>query len=191
MKGACNVLKCRAIILVVILVLILVFVILCLLAIVPQKSEDAKDFLENKYVSFDGGEEAEKFFKNYIDIEGCKNIAFLYRNYENKLTLYKAHTLFCVDVEYTEEQYTQNFDKIFPETDCPDIEKGYNYYGDYLITTIMVDDRIYKNNYCGVFFNSQINTIRYVFLYDIKRERAIESDPRRLISMSSAELDWK
>lgn len=184
-------LKRRTIILIVILVLIFAFVILYLLATPPKKSDDSKDFLENKYVSFDGGEEAEKFFKNYIDIINCKNITFLYRNYENKLTLYKAHTLFCVDVEYTVEQYTQNFDKIFPETDCPEIEKGYNYYGDYLITTIMVDDHVYENNYCGVFFNSQTNTIRYVFLYDINREHAIESDPRRLINMSSAELDWE
>lgn len=185
------VVKRRAVVFVVIPVLIFVFLILCLLALRTQNSDNATDFLENKYVSFDGGEEAEKFFKSYIDIQDCKNVAFQYRNYENKLILYKAHTMFCVDVEYSEKQYSQNFDKFFVDTDRPDVEKGYNYYGNYLIATIMLDDPVYKDNYCGIFFNSETNTIRYVFLYDVKRERAIKSDPRTLISRSSEELNWE
>lgn len=183
--------KKRVVVLVVIPVLIIIFVIFCLLVIVPQESNNVADFLEKKYVRFDGGQEAELFFDNYIDVKNCRNIVFKYRNYENTLTLYKAHTLFCVDAEYTKQQYNQQFNKIFLKTDCPDIEKEYNYYGDYLITTIMIDDYVYENNYCGVFFNSETNTIRYVFLYDVKREQAIESDPRRLVSISCAELDWK
>lgn len=175
---------------VLLLLLIPAFIILCLWMFIPQTSDNVIDFLENKYVSFVGGKEAEKFFEKYIDTKNGDVISFQYTNHENKLTLYKMHTLFCVDVKYTKEQYGQVYDKIYSQTDCPDVEKGYNYYGDFLITTIMLDDSVFKENYCGVCFNEKTNTVRYTFLYNVKREQVLRADPRMLIKRSCSKIEW-
>lgn len=51
----------------------------------------------------------------------------------------------------------------------------------------MIDDNIYKNNYCGVFFDADHNIIRYVFMYNLKRE---ETDDIRYIIVKSIDLEW-
>ena len=37
----------------------------------------------------------------------------------------------------------------------------------------MLDEPLYKDNCCCVFFNDKTNTVRYVFLYKAARDRII------------------
>lgn len=164
------------------LFLIIDYLFLC------KTSNSPEDFLNNSYAKYNGGKAANIFFEKYIDVSEYENISFKYVDNESRKTMHKSYTIFVVDIQYKKEQFLNITERTLPDTDHSVIsEDEYNYFGDFFITKIMIDDNIYKNNYCGVFFDTDHNIIRYVFMYNLKRE---ETEDIRYIIIKSIDLEW-
>lgn len=173
-------------------IIIIIICIVLFLAIdylfLCKTSNSAEDFLNRRYIKFNGGKEASEFFEKYIDISKYENIAFKYIDNENRKTMYKSYTIFVVDIKYEKKQFLNIMENTLPDTDHFEISKeDFNYLGEFFITKIMLDDEVYKNNYCGVFFADKHNIIRYVFMYKLKRD---EVDDIRFIIERSINLNW-
>ena len=155
-----------------------------------KKTDSKDDFLNNNYVQFNGGKEAQIFFEEFADVEGNKDISFKYRDKDKAITLKSTtHTFFVLDIKYNSEDYYYHKNNIWEDTDMPNINEKMNYYDSFLLTTVMLDKDVYKNNYCGIFFNDNDYIIRYIFFYNVKRDEVKEVGIRGVIC-SNVLLDW-
>lgn len=156
-----------------------------------KRTDSKDDFLNNNYVQYNGGKEARIFFEEFADVEGNKVISFKYRDKDKAITLKSAtHTVFALDIKYSSENYYHHKNNIWKDTDMPNINEIMNYYNSFLLTTVMLDKDVYKNNYCGIFFNDNDYIIRYIFFYDVKRDDVKEAGIKGAIR-SSILLDWE
>ncbi len=159
------------------LVLVLVFVLILLLVIaspfiyvdiknsIYKKSNSSSDYLNGNYVSYNGGEKAKVFFDRFVSGKEYRDVSFKYRDNENAVRLHGgSYTVFVLDLQYEENVYKDVFDELYQKTDQPDKNDKSNYYGNYLNASVVLDDPIYLDNYCGIFFNVNDRIIRYVFL---------------------------
>ena len=155
-----------------------------------KKTDSKDDFLNNNYVQFNGGKEAQIFFEEFADVEGNKDISFKYQDKDKAITLKSAtHTFFVLDIKYNSEDYYYHKNNIWEDTDMPNINEKMNFYDSFLLTTVMLDKDVYKNNYCGIFFNDNDYIIRYIFFYNVKRDEVKEVGIRGVIR-SNVLLDW-
>ena len=145
----------------------------------------------NHYVQYNGGKEAQLFFEEFADVGQSQDISFTYRDKDKAITLKSAaHTVFALDIQYSPENYYQHKNHIWKDTDMPDAKEKTNYYDSFLLTTVMTDKDVYKDNTCGIFFNDNDSIIRYVFIYDVSRDDAKE-DGIKAILRSSVSLNWE
>lgn len=159
-----------------------------------QRTDSIEEYLNGNYISYNGGKEAQDFFESFVisDIGNC--VLFKYRDNDAKLSLRSAsHTMFVLDVEYGTEDYYSHKDDIWNSTNKPDEDNSRNYYGSFLLTSIILDDNLYKNNYCCIGFDNERYIIRYMFFYDTKRSEATKHgiDSIKGIIKSSVMLDWE
>ncbi len=155
-----------------------------------KKTDSKDDFLNNNYVQYNGGREAQIFFEEFADVEGNEDISFKYRDKDKAITLKSAtHTFFVLDVKYSSENYYHHKNNVWKDTDMPNINEKKNYYNSFLLTTVMLDKDFYNDNYCGIFFNDNDYIIRYIFIYDVKRDD-VKEDGIKGIIRSSISLDW-
>lgn len=155
-----------------------------------KRTDSKDDFLNNNYVSYNGGEEAQMFFEAFVNLEGNEEISFKYRDKDNAITLKSAtHTIFVLDVKYNSSDYSSHKNNIWSDTNTPDTSDASNYYGSFLMTAVMLKDDIYTDNYCGVFFDDNNYTVRYIFFYNVNRNNAIRDGIKSMIR-ASISLEW-
>ena len=185
---------------------LLVIAIICIIAIIVfplvyiaqkntdfQKTDSEDEYLNRNYVSYNGGKEAERFFENFVKLDSFNNISFKYRDNDAKFTLRSAsHTVFALDVEYKAEDYLSHKYNIWENTNMPDENNSKNYYGSFLITSVMLDGGTYTDNYCCIGFDDEHCIIRYLFFYNTNRKEALKHgiDSIKGIIYSSVMLDW-
>ncbi len=152
-----------------------------------SKIDSSDSFLTQEYISFNGGKEASIFFKSVVKDNGHINSAFYYRDYSKRWWFgHKYFTSFTLDLQYSENDYQLIKTDILPLTDVSD-SNDYDYYGDFLITSITSEESFYIDNYCGIFFNDEKHIIRYVFIYECDREYI--DHPVRILSWNVT-LNW-
>ena len=136
-----------------------------------KRTDFKEDFLNGDYIAYNGGKVAQKFFERFVSLDGYETISFKYRDKENAITLKSAtHTTFVLDVKYGSESYIRHKENIWGYTNKPNKNDMNNYFGSYLITVIDNENDIYSDNCCAVCFCEEQNIIRYVFLYNVKRQ---------------------
>lgn len=156
-----------------------------------KRTDSKDDFLNNNYVQYNGGKEAQIFFEAFVNLEGNESISFKYRDKDNAITLKSAtHTICVLDIKYNSEAYSCYKKELWENTNMPDTSDLSNYHGSFLITTVMIEKDIYEDNYCGIFFNDDNRIMRYVFLYNVDRDHALRDDRIKGIIRSSISLDW-
>ena len=159
-----------------------------------QRTDSIEEYLNSNYISYNGGKEAQEFFETFVisDIGNC--VLFKYRDNDAKFTLRSAsHTVFVLDVAYESEYYSSHKEYILDSTNRPDENNSKNYYGSFLLTSIILDDNLYENNYCCIGFDNESCLIRYMFFYDTNRSEAAKHgiDSIKGIIKSSIMLDWQ
>ena len=159
-----------------------------------QRTDSIEEYLNSNYISYNGGKEAQDFFERFVmsDIGNC--VSFKYRDNDAKLSLKSAsHTIFVLDVEYGSEDYYSHKDYILNSTNRPDEDNNKNYYGSFLLTSIILEDNLYKNNYCCIGLDNERYVIRYMFFYNTNRSEATKHgiDSIKSTIKSSIMLDWQ
>lgn len=155
-----------------------------------KRTDSKYDFLNSNYVQYNGGKEAQIFFEEFADVEENKGISFKYRDKDKAITLKSAtHTVFALDIKYSSKNYYHHKNNVWKDTDMPNINEKMNYYDSFLLTTVMLDKDVYNDNYCGIFFDDNDYIIRYIFIYDVKRNDVREDEIKGIIR-SSISLDW-
>lgn len=155
-----------------------------------KRTDSKEKFLSGDYTSYNGGKEASEFFKRFAGLDNYEDISFKYRDNDNRITLkHDSHTVFVLDIKYNSEDYLSLKSSLFENTDKPDEENKTNYFGSYLLAAVNLQDKVFSDNYCGIFFDGEENTIRYVFIYNVERDNVSNSD-LKAIMRSSVELEW-
>lgn len=181
-----------------VLLLIFTFIFLLLIPLIfvkiynltYKKTDSISDYLNNNYVSYNGGRDAQAFFESFVKIDGNKNISFKYRDNEMQIpVIRKNFTAFALDIEYEPECYSFHMNEIWNSTNMPDKNDDANYYGAFLMTDVRLNKYVYDNNYCGIFFDSEHSIIRYVFLYNFKPRRDAYLQAKNVIKYSIP-LEW-
>lgn len=178
------------------LIFTIVFVILSPLIFVKiynltyKRTDSTSDYLNNNYVSYNGGRDAQRFFESFAKIDGNKNISFKYRDNETKISFIRKNiTAFALDIQYNSEDYSAYMNEIWNSTNMPDKAKSENYYGSFLMTYVTLNEYVYNNNYCGIFFDSEHSIIRYIFLYNFKPKKDAYLNAKSVIECSIP-LEW-
>lgn len=178
------------------LIFTVVFIILSPLIFVKiynltyNRTDSTSDYLNNNYVSYNGGRDAQYFFESFAKIDGSKDILFKYRDNEMKIAVIRKNiTAFALDIEYSSEDYSAHMNEIWNSTNMPDKAKSENYYGSFLMTYVTLNGYVYNNNYCGIFFDSKHNIIRYIFLYNFKPKKDSYLNAKSAIECSIP-LEW-
>ena len=158
-----------------------------------QKTDSLEEYLNGNYIKYNGGKEAGSFFESFAKSGVGNNIAFKYRDNDARLTLKSAsHTVFVLDVEYEPEAYLSQKEHISNSTDTPDKDNSKSYYGSFLLASVILDDSLYKDNYCCIGFDDEGCIIRYMFFYNTERKKALSDGIYSIKSIinSSVMLDW-
>lgn len=121
-------------------------------------------YLEEIYVSFYGGKEAQSFFEKYITSEKYIAIDFYYSDDGRMIfPLMKSYTAFVIDIYYRED--------IFNEVIRNILNEGYKSVllnSSFNFVKIESEDEIYDDNIAAIGWDTNHNTIRYVFVCDVK-----------------------
>lgn len=158
-----------------------------------QKTDSIEEYLNDNYIKYNGGKEAGSFFESFAKSGIGNNILFKYRDNDARLTLKSAsHTVFVLDVEYEPEAYLSQKEHISNSTDTPDKDNSKSYYGSFLLASVILDDSLYKDNYCCIGFDNERCIIRYMFFYNTERKKALSDGIYSIKSIinSSVMLDW-
>ena len=158
-----------------------------------QKTDSIEEYLNGNYIKYNGGKEAGRFFESFAKFGVGNNISFKYRDNDARLTLKSAsHTVFVLDVEYAPETYLSQKEHISNSTDTLDEDNSRSYYGSFLLTSVILDDSFYKDNYCCIGFDDERGIIRYMFFYNTERKKALSDGIYSIKSIinSSVMLDW-
>ena len=158
-----------------------------------QKTDSLEEYLNGNYIKYNGGKEAGSFFESFARSGVGNNISFKYRDNDARLTLKSAsHTVFVLDVEYEPEAYLSQKEHISNSTDTPDKDNSKSYYGSFLLASVILDDSLYKDNYCCIGFDDEGCIIRYMFFYNTERKKALSDGIYSIKSIinSSVMLDW-
>ncbi len=158
-----------------------------------QKTDSIEEYLNGNYIKYNGGKEAGSFFESFARSGVGNNISFKYRDNDARLTLKSAsHTVFVLDVEYEPEAYLSQKEHISNSTDTPDKDNSKSYYGSFLLASVILDDSLYKDNYCCIGFDDEGCIIRYMFFYNTERKKALSDGIYSIKSIinSSVMLDW-
>ncbi len=158
-----------------------------------KKTNSIEEYLNGNYIEYNGGKEARSFFKNFVKPDSGNNISFKYRDNDARFTLKSAsHTVFVLDVEYEPETYFSQKENILNSTNRPDENNSKNYYGSFFITSVILDDNLYKDNYCCIGFDDDRGIIRYMFFYNTDRKKVLSDGIKgiKIIADSSVMLDW-
>ena len=112
-----------------------------------EENENLKneiDKINNNYVSYNGGRDAQYFFESFAKIDGSKDILFKYRDNEMKIAVIRKNiTAFALDIEYSSEDYSAHMNEIWNSTNMPDKAKSENYYGSFLMTYVTLNEYVY------------------------------------------------
>lgn len=139
-----------------------------------QKTDSIEEYLNGNYIKYNGGKEAGSFFESFARSGVGNNISFKYRDNDARLTLKSAsHMVFVLDVEYEPEAYLSQKEHISNSTDTPDEDNSKSYYGSFLLASVILDDSLYKDNYCCIGFDDERCIIRYMFFYNTERKKAL------------------
>ena len=158
-----------------------------------QKTDSIEEYLNGNYIKYNGGKEAGSFFESFARSGVGNNISFKYRDNDARLTLKSAsHTVFALDVEYEPKAYLSQKEHISNSTDTPDKDNSKSYYGSFLLSSVILDDSLYKDNYCCIGFDDERCIIRYMFFYNTERKKALSDGIYSIKSIinSSVMLDW-
>lgn len=158
-----------------------------------QKTDSIEEYLNGNYIKYNGGKEAHSFFENFVKPDVGNSILFKYRDNDARLTLKSAsHTVFVLDVEYEPEAYLSQKEHISNSTDTPDKDNSKSYYGSFLLASVILDDSLYKDNYCCIGFDDERCIIRYMFFYNTECKKALSDGIYSIKSIinSSVMLDW-
>ena len=158
-----------------------------------QKTDSIEEYLNGNYIKYNGGKESGSFFESFARSGVGNNISFKYRDNDARLTLKSAsHTVFVLDVEYEPEAYLSQKEHISNSTDTPDKDNSKSYYGSFLLASVILDDSLYKDNYCCIGFDDEGCIIRYMFFYNTERKKALSDGIYSIKSIinSSVMLDW-
>ena len=149
--------------------------------------------MNGNYIKYNGRKGAGSFFESFARSGVGNNISFKYRDNDARLTLKSAsHTVFVLDVEYEPEAYLSQKEHISNSTDTPDEDNSKSYYGSFLLASVILDDSLYKDNYCCIAFDDERCIIRYMFFYNTERKKALSDGIYSIKSIinSSVMLDW-
>ena len=112
-----------------IFLLLLSFIIITLFLLLPfiyvniknsiyKTTDSIDDFLNNNYIQYNGGKEAQVFFEEFADFNKNEVVSFKYRNNEKAITLKPAtHTIFVLDIKPNSENYYSFKDNVWKDTD--------------------------------------------------------------------------
>lgn len=168
-----------------IIICVSVFLLILLVAFPPiwnaciKETHNAQDFLNGNYQSFNGGEEAKRFFDEYAYTQKYKDIAFHYYDGNKQISFYYAwvKTIFVLDVWYEEDIFFNVVDEILADTDSKILyPQNYEYDGFYNAYTITKNDNLYVDNYAAFYIDVNHHTIRYFFVYDIPHDPGAVTD---------------
>lgn len=169
-KTALKVVKTIALTLVVsIIIYYLISAMIFMYNINIEKSDCVDDLFSKNYVSYNGGEDAQLFFEEYLNLEGYKDVKFHYMDGEKIIALYNFFTVFVVDVYYENEQFFELSNTLIQHNEGVSAEAYFNEYdGLHKIAfsgfKIKKSDTIYQNNTAAIMFDPRYYTIRYAFL---------------------------
>ena len=142
---------------------------------IVSKANCPELYIEGKYVSYPGGRDIEVFFKDFVSSDDYINIDYNYSfNSVIDWMSISSHTTAVLDLQYDNETYHNIKAQILPLTNNPDPNSDYANHGDFLMTCIMIDQSVYIDNYCGVYFDDKHNIIRYLFIHKLNRDEIID-----------------
>lgn len=133
-----------------------------------KESNDLKDFTNNTYKNFNGGESAKAFFDEYCEIDNYEKVRFYYSDFGKRISLHKYYTVFDVDVKYSNEMYLAVKESLLRHTEKNDPD--YNKLNDYVVSRIINNKEIYRNNTACICYNDEACVIRYLFICKLKSE---------------------
>jgi len=140
-----------------------------------QRTDAPEVYITGEYRTYKGGEEAGAFFDAFADTEKYLNLAFHYRDHSDVIAINKYNrVVFVLDVQYQADMYSSLKERILPATEktAEDFDGSSGYEGNFFRTTVVLEEDLYRENCCQVFFDDQYCTIRYVFLRDTLHEES-------------------
>ena len=121
-------------------------------------------YLEKTYHDFYGGKEASSFFEKYITTDKYLAIDFYYSDDGRTIfPLMKPYTAFIVDIYLEEHEFDQ---AILELSDGESDPKTIN--DSFCFVKIDGQENLYKDNFAAIGWDDNHNTIRYVFVCDVK-----------------------
>lgn len=151
--------------------------------------DSSESFLNGDYVSFNGGYSAQQFFEKYVDTAEYKNISFKYADSEKIIWLEEFYSTFVLDIQYKKEKYEVLKQELLLHTNNPDQNKLSNYYEGFLLTKIDSQEKLYTENYCGIYFNDEFHIVRYIFIKDVPEKEILYGGEIYVIDRNIA-INW-
>jgi len=121
-------------------------------------------YLEKTYVDFYGGKRASSFFEKYVTVDDFIAMDFHYSDDGRTIfPLMKPYTAFILDVYLEKEE----FDRVILDLTSEKYEqKSIN--DSFVFVEINDKEIFYRNNFAAIGWDINHNTLRYVFVCDIK-----------------------
>lgn len=125
-------------------------------------------YLERTYVDFYGGKKASSFFEKYVTADDYIAMDFHYSDDGRTIfPLMKPYTAFILDVYLEKEE----FDRVILDLTSEKYEqKSIN--DSFVFVEINDKEKFYRNNFAAIGWDVNHNTLRYVFVCDIKNGNA-------------------
>lgn len=144
-------------------------------------------YLDNSYVNYTGGKEAQKFFDKYANANTYRDISFYFKDSGKVIGFYNYWTVFALDINYQEKEFFDVARKIVLDTNEPLLfeDEGYGF-RQYVV---IKNEPLYYNNYAVFYIDVDSYTIRYCFVYDCPHEKGTITDVRSIINRS-INLEW-
>ena len=154
-----------------------------------QRVNSSECFLNGDYITYNGGNKAQQFFKQYVDTTEYENIAFNYADTEKIIWLEEFYSIFVLDIQYKKEKYEDVKQELLLYTNNPDQNKLSNYYEGFLLTKIDSQEKLYTENYCGIYFNDEYHIVRYIFIKDVPEKEIFYGGEIYVIDRNIA-INW-
>lgn len=134
------------------------------------ETSDVKYYTSGKYKKVNGGKDASQFLPELKSLEDYSDIKFAYADGNRIISLHKYRTFFILDIKYSSKKYNLEKERLFESINLEN--KNYEM-GNYKITIVNSDEKIFQDNYACICYNDSSCTIRYLF-YISYLERIIQ-----------------
>jgi len=121
-------------------------------------------YLEETYIDFFGGKEAANFFEKYITSDDYLAIDFYYSDDGRTiLPLMKSYTAFIIDIYLKDDEFNRVVQGFSSKGNDP---KPIN--DNFIFVKIDEQDKLYKENFAAVGWDTNHTTVRYVFVCNVE-----------------------